>query len=162
MEYRKFARWGKDHAGDVLRYGALASGVLAGGITFANTGDAVAAENAMLVPAIAFTAGEAYNTTRHWTGNAIEKAGKVLAVVAPAAGSYFLGDGLYNPILTLGMTLPWGFAKGAEKIGAGIETGKVTKEYLAQGREVMLRGLGELPDKDLARIAASAKRKSYR
>lgn len=156
MEYRKFV---KDHAGDILRYAALPVGVLTGGITFATSGDAVAAEKAMLIPAIAFTAGEAINAARYWSGNAIEEAGKVASVVAPAIGSYFLGDNSYNPLLTLGMTLPWGLAKGAEEIGSRIETGKVEKEYLAKGRDAMQRYINGLPDTDLARIAAaSAKR----
>lgn len=156
MEYRKFV---KDHAGDVLRYAALPAGVLAGGITFATSGDAVAAEKAMLAPAILFTAGEAYNAARYWTCNAIEKAGKVASVVVPAIGSYFLSDNSYNPLLTLGMTLPWGLAKGAEEIGSRIETGKVAKEYLARGRGAMLQDLGELPDNELAGIAASVQKK---
>lgn len=48
-----------ENLGDVLRFGAIAYGALAGGSEFAQSGDAVAATGAMVPSALAFSAGEA-------------------------------------------------------------------------------------------------------
>ena len=161
-EYTKFGKaWKlvKENPGDILRYLAVPTGVLSGGITYYTTGDAVSAEKAMQIPAIMFTIGEGINAAKYWGGNIFEKAGKIASVAAPAVASYFLGDNSYNPGLTLGMIAPWGLAKGAEKIGDNIETKKLEKRYLETNKDVILKELGRLPKKDLARLAARTRKK---
>jgi hypothetical protein len=173
-EYRKFARWGKDrgsdivnyvkaHPDDVLRYGiALPAGVLAGGLTFAATNDAVAGERAMVLPALAYAIGEGFHAAKNREGNIIEIAGSMGAVLAPAVGACFAADNSYNPLLTMGMTLPYGLSKLVEKIGRAKEIDRIAKEYQELGRDAMLEDLGELPNGQLAKIAALAKRSNKR
>ncbi len=156
MQYRKIVGWGKKHAGDVLRYAAIPAGALSGGITFYATGDAVAAEKAMLWPALTFMAGEAINAETYWEGNWIKKAGKVASVAAPLVGAWFLSDNSYNPALTLGMMPVWGLAKGVEELGDKIETNRYAKELLAEGEEAVTKEFAGLPVEKKAEMVAYA------
>ena len=85
VKFREAWNWVKENPGDILRYLAVPAGAVAGGVSYYTTGDAVSAEKAMQIPAALFAIGEGINAAKYWSGNTVQKVGKVISVTAPAA-----------------------------------------------------------------------------
>ncbi len=158
---RNSAAWVKENPGDALRYAALPIGGIAGGLSYAITGDAATAQHYMFPAALMFGLGEASNLGKAlaYPMNLIEKVGAIASAVAPAAASLLMLQPNYQPAF-LGMLPAWGLAKGVEAAGRKMEENRIAKEYLDEGRDFMLDAVRELPDGEIARVLAkNAKRK---
>ena len=143
-------------AGDLLRYGGLLAGAIAGGFIYNSTGgDAVAATHAMVPGAAAFATGEGIRAARDFArdgiGNIYQIVGRAASVAAPVLGTIFLSDGNYQPALDLGPVALWGTGQLPRQVGDRMQEKEVGYQLLREkGIDGVTEMITSLPDEKLA------------
>lgn len=154
-------REGTERVGNILKVGGLIAGGVAGGVAFANTGDAVSATHAMTPGALAYLTGEGLCVARDYAiggiKNGLQYVGRAARVAAPIVMSIALGDNTYNPAFDLGPVILGG--TGMYTSYAGDKKQERKDGYIIiqkEGAEAALQKIRLLPGKDFASVVGRA------
>ncbi|MBI2232779.1 MAG: hypothetical protein HYU56_02580 [Candidatus Aenigmarchaeota archaeon] len=159
---RKGGEWTLDNLNDVLRYGAVATGLIYGGKAWMDTQDAVAATNALAYPAIFFAMGEtfrAFDTFKEKGTNALQWIGYTASFAIPFTAAHFLADKHYQPLLDIAPIGLWAIAQIPVELGRRKQEYRLGSEILEKGRDEGIEFLrSNTTDDELARYIGKTKK----